>query len=582
MCECDKRRSSVVGREVATVSAHRPTDPLREGTDDEAIHFLQVESFRAQKDTEKEFDAANTMDGMLDKSDHRQRIHIQPRLIIHGGAGNISRSTLTPERRAAYRGALKEIVSRSVLRFCVPFTTYCQKTNKQITRTNEYMTSGTAAPLASVVPNGPKGPNGPTSTTSTASTSSKPTALETATFAVVLLEDCPLFNSGHGAVFTRDGVNELEASVMVSQGRAKRGVGVMGLRRVRNPIWLARRMLEHGDVDLGPRSPTAHQARRGKRVSDEGMSDNEPADNGRSEDRPNIDAGAQGHTQIYGAAAEALAECYGLPLVDPAYFFTQSRWDEHVRALEAERQGRAATSTWSASEYLPQGTCGAVALDADGVVCCATSTGGLTNKVTGRVGDTPVVGAGSWAGMWAEEDDPTGMVAAAATAARGAPSVRPVVELSRALYNLLADCLPIPSPMPLFYDQLPSVPHSTTTTTRSIGLSGTGNGDSFLRVSAAHTIAAMAQYKPLSSAAALSAVAGPGGVLQTSAGARWGRAGEGEGGLIGIECAVVQDSSDRGVRQVRTAVIQDYNCGGMFRAWIDDAGQAQVRIFREE
>ncbi|KAL1902997.1 hypothetical protein Sste5346_000909 [Sporothrix stenoceras] len=485
-------------------------------------------------------DATN---GILNKTDHRlpHRLPlIQPRIIIHGGAGNISRATITPERGAAIRKSLKNI----------------------ITRTNEYMTSGASG--ASAAPKGPKAPKSQGRTTATT-----PSALDIATFAVVQLEDCSLFNSGHGAVFTRDGINELEASVMVSRDRAKRGVGVMGLRHVRNPIRLAQKMLEHGDHDLGATSS--------ERSEDQNEDINDDPKAGKWKGSPNIDAGAQGHTQIYGDAAEALADLYGLPLVHHSYFFTQQRWDEHVRALEAEKQGQAATSTWSASEYLPQGTCGAVALDADGVVCCATSTGGLTNKVTGRVGDTPVVGAGSWAGTWAEDDDPTGWATAAA--ARGTPSTRPVIELSRALYNLLADCLPIPSPMPLVYSQLPSAPSATTT--RSIAVSGTGNGDSFLRVSAAHTVAAMAQYKPLSSADALSAVAGPGGVLQKSAGDRWGLAGEGEGGLIGIECAVVEDSDGR-VQQVRTAVIQDYNCGGMFRAWIDDNGQTQVRIFRDE
>ena len=77
-----------------------------------------------------------------------------------------------------------------------------------------------------------------------------PSALNIATYAVELLENNPLFNSGHGAVFTRDGINELEASVMVSSGFAKRGVGVTGLRRVKNPILLARKMLEHGEGDL--------------------------------------------------------------------------------------------------------------------------------------------------------------------------------------------------------------------------------------------------------------------------------------------------------------------------------------------
>src|SRR4051794_15506155 len=88
----------------------------------------------------------------------------------------------------------------------------------------------------------------------TSSSSCLPSALETACYAVTLLEDSPLFNSGHGAVFTRDGINELEASVMVSRGFAKRAVGITGLRRVRNPILLARQMLEHGEHDILGRS----------------------------------------------------------------------------------------------------------------------------------------------------------------------------------------------------------------------------------------------------------------------------------------------------------------------------------------
>ncbi|EFX04060.1 L-asparaginase precursor [Grosmannia clavigera kw1407] len=451
-------------------------------------------------------------------------VRTEPRLIIHGGAGNISRATMTPERYRAYRSALTEIISRS----------------------RSYMMTEIAAK------------NG---------NSRRPSALESATFAVVLFEDNSLFNSGHGAVFTRDGINELEASVMVSRGRAKRGVGVMGLRRVKNPILLARRMLEHGDVDLGGRDASV------------------PSLGNSSRSHGSIDApSAQGHTQIYGATAEALAERYGLPLVEPSYFFTQTRWDEHVRALEREKEQQkalkagcvsAATASWSADEYLPQGTCGAVALDEDGVVCCATTTGGLTNKLTGRVGDTPVVGAGSWAETWSEAGDPT----AAATA-------RPIVELSGALRSLLADCLPIPMPISFQYSSLARSSSSTaaavSTTTRSLALSGTGNGDSFLRVSAAHTVAAMARFRPVSSAEALSAVAGPGGLLQESAGDRWGRTGEGEGGLIGIESVVVRDKRDGAVLEVRSSIIQDCNCGGMFRAWIDDDGQTQVRVFRDE
>lgn len=92
----------------------------------------------------------------------------------------------------------------------------------------------------------------------------------------------------------------------------------------------------------------------------------------------------------------------------------------------------------------------------------------------------------------------------------------------------------------------------------------------------------MARFRPISSAEALAAVAGPGGLLQESAGERWSRTGEGEGGLIGIESVVVRDNHDGSVQEVRTTIVQDCNCGGMFRAWVDDNGQTQVCVFRDD
>lgn len=115
-------------------------------------------------------------------------------------------------------------------------------------------------------------------------------------------------------------------------------------------------------------------------------------------------------------------------------------------------------------------------------------------------------------------------------------------------------------------------------TTRSIAGSGTGNGDSFLRTSALRTVAAMARWKPETGAKAVTHVAGPGGELEKSAGGRWGRTGEGEGGIIGIECAVVRNSAGV-VIDVRSEVLMDFNCGGMFRAWIDDNGKAVMSIW---
>lgn len=392
-------------------------------------------------------------------------------------------------------------------------------------------------------------------------TGKRPSALDTATFAVTQLEDNPLFNAGHGAVFTRDGINELESSVMVSRGYLKRGVGVMGLRRVRNPILLAKAMLEHGDVDLG--GPGSHPSA----VDD-------------VEEESHLDVpSAQGHTQIHGEAAESLARKYGLDMVKPSYFFTQKRWDEHIKALEREKKGTG-LSTWSADEYLPQGTVGAIALDDDGVVCCATSTGGLTNKLTGRIGDTPTVGAGFWAEEWVEEGNTTGVSQDKSLFQRMLDYSKqpgPVVSFSESLRGLLADCLLTP----FNYNPIPNGESRKTRTTRSIALSGTGNGDSFLRVGAARTAGAIARFARQPGSVAVSRVSGPGGELQASAGNRWGRTGEGEGGLIGIECVVVRDEAGRTI-ETRSEILQDFNCNGMFRTWIDDDGKAQVRVWRDD
>ncbi|RGP75053.1 l-asparaginase [Fusarium sporotrichioides] len=430
---------------------------------------------------------------------------VKPRLVIHGGAGNIHHDTYPPEKFQAYRKALVDIV----------------------TRTDQYMKRQDEA-------------------ASEKSPRKFPSALETATYAVRLLEDSPLFNSGHGAVFTRDGFNELEASVMVSRGHKKRGVGVMGLRHVRNPILLARVILEHGEDDLELQSQYVSSGRL---------------------DVPS----AQGHAQLHGEAAEQLAEQYGLELVDQSYFYTQHRWDEHIRGLEREETGQG-QATWSVDEYVSQGTCGAVALDHDGVICAATSTGGLTNKLTGRIGDTPTIGAGFWAEEWTEDGDPTGP----STWDRLKDTVNqsgPCILLSNALRGALADFLPAPAMYTPF--------GAGTYTTRSFGGSGTGNGDSFLRTNAMRTVAAIARWKPELGAKAVSRVAGRGGELQKSAGNRWQRTGEGQGGIIGIESVVVRDASGH-VVETRSEILMDFNCGGMFRAWIDAKGNPQVRIFVNE
>ncbi|MGH8279601.1 MAG: isoaspartyl peptidase/L-asparaginase family protein [Gammaproteobacteria bacterium] len=165
------------------------------------------------------------------------------------------------------------------------------------------------------------------------------TALDAVTAAVTALEDAPCFNAGKGAVFTHEGVNELDAAIM--DGASLRAGAVAALRRVRNPVQLARAVLEHSR-----------------------------------------------HVMLVGAGAEAFAEERGVTLVDPAYFRTEARWQELHEALRKERNGEPEEQF---------GTVGAVALDAEGHLAAATSTGGMTAKRWGRVGDSPLIGAGTYA-----------------------------------------------------------------------------------------------------------------------------------------------------------------------------------------
>jgi beta-aspartyl-peptidase (threonine type) len=169
-------------------------------------------------------------------------------------------------------------------------------------------------------------------------------SLEAVTRAVVVLEDSPYFNAGKGAVFNHDGVNELDAAIM--DGATRRAGAVAGLHRIRNPVLLARAVME--------KSP---------------------------------------HVMMAGAGAEAFAKSIGFEFVDPAYFRTEERWQQLQKALAAEKAQ--ASATLPATAYF--GTVGAVARDAKGQLAAATSTGGMTNKRWGRIGDAPVIGAGTYA-----------------------------------------------------------------------------------------------------------------------------------------------------------------------------------------
>lgn len=170
-------------------------------------------------------------------------------------------------------------------------------------------------------------------------------ALAAVTRAITVLEDDPTFNAGRGAVFTHDGRNELDASLM--DGATQRAGAIAGVQRVRNPILLAQAVMEH--------SP---------------------------------------HVMMVGQGAEAFAAEQGVTLVDPSYFHTDKRWQQLQRALDEERAGTAHADLETARHF---GTVGALARDAQGRLAAGTSTGGMTNKRYGRVGDSPVIGAGTWA-----------------------------------------------------------------------------------------------------------------------------------------------------------------------------------------
>jgi L-asparaginase len=429
---------------------------------------------------------------------------ITPRLIIHGGAGNITPSNLPPARYKEYHDALLSIVCK----------------------THHYLLS----------------PHN---------------ALDTVTFAVEQLENNPLFNSSKGAVFTRDGINELEASIMVSSGKKKRGVGLMGLRHVKNPIKLAREMLVRGEEDL----EGGNGEHRGPMIAGkQGEFGGKPPS-----------GGAQGHCQLYGEGAERLARKWGLEMVDEGYFFVQNRWDEHIKGLEREKEGKG-HSFWDAQEYVPQGTCGAVALDADGVCAVATSTGGMTNKLTGRIGDTPTLGAGFWAEEW-EESLPS-------AEEEMIKRSEPVLMLSDTLKALMADCLPSLAAYRPIIESGNSIVRIGDRVTRATAMSGTGNGDSFLRMDAVRTASAIARYRRNTSLQqAVTEMTGPGGELEKSAGERWKKTGEGEGGMIGIECTVITDGNGE-VKRAISHIVEDYNCGGMFRAMINNDGKAVCRIWK--
>lgn len=168
-----------------------------------------------------------------------------------------------------------------------------------------------------------------------------------------VLEDAPLFNAGKGAVFTHEGTNQMDAAIM--DGAGLKAGAVANVSRIRNPIDAARAVMDHSH-----------------------------------------------HVLLAGEGAEQFAAQAGLALVDTAYFYTQHRWEQLQRALLEEHR-RSENHSGSSPFYGGSptqekfGTVGCVALDARGNLAAGTSTGGMVNKSYNRIGDTPVIGAGTYA-----------------------------------------------------------------------------------------------------------------------------------------------------------------------------------------
>ena len=179
------------------------------------------------------------------------------------------------------------------------------------------------------------------------------TAVDAVVAAVMVLEDSPHFNAGRGSVFTAAGTHELDAAVM--DGANGRAGAVAAVTRVRNPVAAAALVM-----------------RRSRWVL------------------------------LCGTGAEQFASDHGAQMADPDYFFTRDRQEELERArkehrVELDHDGAARKKRRDNEDGTVHGTCGAVALDTTGNLAAATSTGGLTNKPPGRVGDSPIIGAGTYA-----------------------------------------------------------------------------------------------------------------------------------------------------------------------------------------
>lgn len=221
-------------------------------------------------------------------------------IAIHGGAGTIEKSSMTPEKERAYRAKLEEAINAGYV----------------------------------VLEKGGS-------------------SLDAVVAAINVMENSPLFNAGVGAVYTYDGAHELDASIM--DGRNREAGAVAGVKRIANPVNLARMVME---------------------------------------DSPFV--------MLAGEGAEAFARSRGVPMVDNTMFDTEQRREQLQRAKEKlDRENKQDKDYRAAVEALPapfrMGTVGAVALDQQGNLAAGTSTGGMTAKRYGRIGDSPVIGAGTFA-----------------------------------------------------------------------------------------------------------------------------------------------------------------------------------------
>ncbi|HEV2321328.1 MAG TPA: isoaspartyl peptidase/L-asparaginase [Gammaproteobacteria bacterium] len=218
-------------------------------------------------------------------------------IVIHGGAGTISRKDMTPEMDAQYRAGLKQALEAGY----------------------------------AVLKDGGR-------------------SLDAVQAAIRVMEDNPLFNAGKGSVFDHDGKNEMDAAIM--DGATLKAGAVAGVQHIKNPIELARLVMD--------KTP---------------------------------------HVLLIGAGAEAFARSQGMSMMPASYFYTRHRWDELQKALKEEKTGgpSASAEQYPGTTARGYGTVGAVALDSRGELAAGTSTGGLTNKYYGRVGDSPIIGAGTYA-----------------------------------------------------------------------------------------------------------------------------------------------------------------------------------------